>query len=145
MLPTALQSFQSSTKNPSSATSLTIDGNSAHSTGWWWGHAGAFYFGGKLFYESGVLKYNPGRGGNRSPCNVDPCNIPNWNCGRGCPQGDEAFLHITNSKTFLAAGVGLNSWTGTMEIVGWESHDTGLALESLAKSFWIDKALVVCR
>lgn len=145
LLPTALQSFKSNTQRPSSVTSLTIDGNSAHSTGWWWGHAGAFYFGGELFYENGVLKYNPGRGGDRSPCKVNACDTPDWNCDWGCPGGDEAYLRITNNKAFLTAGVGLNSWTGTMEIVGWESHDTGLAIESLASSFWIDKALAVCR
>jgi hypothetical protein len=128
-------------------TSLTIDGNSAHSSGWWWGHAGAFYFGGELFYnDKNVLEYNPGRGGDRTPCKVNACNIKDWNCKDwGCPVEEKAFLRVTNSKAFLVAGVGLNSWTGTMEIVGWESHDTGLAIESLAESFWIDKALAVCR
>eukprot|EP00957_Ditylum_brightwellii_P046653 3540716-Ditylum_brightwellii.AAC.1 len=37
---------------PSSRTSLIIDGNTAHSTGWWWKHAGAFYIGGALYYDA---------------------------------------------------------------------------------------------
>jgi hypothetical protein len=144
LLPTALQTFRTLVFRPSSVTSLTIDGNSAHSSGWWWGHAGAFYFGGELFYNgNNVLEYNPGRGGSRYPCKVNACALSN--CDWGCPAEERAFLRITNSKAFLAAGVGLNSWTGTMEVVGWESHDTGLSIESLAEAFWIDKALFVCR
>jgi hypothetical protein len=125
-------------------TSLTIDGNSAHSSAWWWGHTGAFYFGGELFYNNDdILEYNPGRGGDRSPCEVNACAL--GNCDYGCPVEKRAFIRITNTKAFLASGVGLNSWTGAMEVVGYEAHDTGLTLESLATAFWIDKALMVCR
>lgn len=68
------------------------------------------------------------------------------NCDWGCPDEERAAIRITNSKAFLVAGVGLNSWTGVMEVVGWESHDTGLAIESLSNGgFWIDRALAVCR
>lgn len=99
-----------------------------------------------MFYNSAnVLEYNPGRGGQRSPCKVDACSLVDWKCEWGCPQISKAFIRFTNNKAYLAAGVGLNSWDGRMEIVGWESHDTGLAIESLAESFWINKALVVCR
>lgn len=38
-----------------------------------------------------------------------------------------------------------NSWTGRIEIIGYESHDTGLALESLSDGFWLDNALIVCQ
>ena len=34
---------------PSSRLSLEIDGNTAHSTGWWWYHSAGFYFGGALY------------------------------------------------------------------------------------------------
>jgi hypothetical protein len=147
LLPTALQTFRTRSQQPSAVTGLTIDGNSAHSSGWWWVHSGAYYFGGKLFYDSaGVLTYNPGRDGNRDPCKVNACDLEYWNCvDWGCPLEHQAYIRITNTKAFLTAGVGLNSWTGTMEVVGWESHDTGLAMESLASSFWIDKMLAVCR
>jgi hypothetical protein len=46
---------------PSSVTGLTIDGNTAHSTGWWWFHAAAFYWGGSLYYNGDTLEYNAGR------------------------------------------------------------------------------------
>jgi hypothetical protein len=32
-----------------------------------------------------------------------------------------------------------------MEIVGYEAHDVGLSIESLASGFWIDDMLAVCR
>ena len=32
-----------------------------------------------------------------------------------------------------------------MEIVGFESHDNGLSMESLASWFYIEKLLAVCR
>jgi len=37
---------------PSSRTALIIDGNTAHSTGWFWYHSSAFYFGGSLYFNS---------------------------------------------------------------------------------------------
>jgi hypothetical protein len=144
MLKTALQSFRSLVFRPSSVTSLTIDGNTAHSSGWWWGHGCAFYFGGSLYYNSNnVMEYNAGRGGDRSPCKVNACEL--GNCDWGCPADQRTSIRITNTKAFLTAGVGLNSWSGSMEVIGWESHDTGLALESLSEGFWLDKALIVCR
>lgn len=146
VLKAPLQTFRNDIFRPSSVTGLTIDGNSAHSSGWWWGHAGAFYFGGALYYNgTGVLEYNPGRSfsHDRRPCKVNACAL--GDCDYGCPVEDRAFIRITNSKTFLVYGVGFNSWSGAMEVVGWESHDTGLSLESLAEAFWIDNALAVCR
>jgi hypothetical protein len=121
-----------------------MDGNTAHSTGWWWEHAGAFYFGGSLYYNSNnVLEYSPGRGGTRRPCKVNMCET--GNCDASCPEDQQTSIRLTNTKAFLAAGPGLNSWTGPIEIIGWESHDTGLGLESISDGFWLDKALVVCR
>jgi hypothetical protein len=67
-------------------------------------------------------------------------------CDYGCPVDDEVFIRVSNSKAFRIAGVGLGSWTGGFEVVGWESHDVGLAIESLSSTgFWIDNALIVCR
>ena len=48
---------------PSSRTFLAFDGNTAHSTGFWWHNAGAIYVGGKLWHPnagSDELRYNPG-------------------------------------------------------------------------------------
>ena len=129
---------------PANVRELVIDGNTAHSTGWWWKHAGAFYFGGALYYENNVLTYNPGRGTHRrNTCFVDQC--ANGNCDRNCPSYERAWIQMTNSKSFLAASVGLNSWNGRMEILGFEAHDVGLTLEALQNGFYIDNLLGVCR
>jgi hypothetical protein len=52
---------------------------------------------------------------------------------------------MTNTKAFLAAGTGFNSWNGEMEIIGYESYDAALSLESLASWFYMEKLLAVCR
>lgn len=109
---TPLQTFRTSGYRPYFETNLIIDGNTAHSSGWWWYHAGAFYFGGDLYYNSaGLLEYNAGRGGiGRSPCIKDPClptdtSCPTWEC----TTAQQSWLRITNTKTFLNAGVGMVS------------------------------------
>ena len=48
---------------PGNRLTKIFDGNTAHSTGWWWSHAGAFYSGGSLYYSSAnpaLLEYNAG-------------------------------------------------------------------------------------
>jgi len=134
---------------PSTVLPLTIDGNTAHSTGWWWFHAGAFYLGGSLYYrDDGVLEYNPGRdfdfnNHGRSTCTINPCET--GNCGNYCAVENHAWVRLTNSKAWLVPSVGLNSWTGRIELVGMELADTGLAVEALSGGAWIDNMLVVCR
>ena len=148
-LPTPLGVHRSIKMRPSSAISLTIDGNTAHSTGWWWYHAGAFYFGGSLYYNSGgVLEYNPGRdfdfnNHGRETCSTDLCAA--GDCSAYCLDYNQLWIRMTNTKSFLASGVGFNSWSGRMEVIGYEAHDVGLALEALAAGFWIDNMLTVCR
>jgi len=131
---------------PANRLSLLIDGNTAHSTGWWWSHAGAFYFGGSLYYNANdQLVYNAGRdqSHNRKPCLVDKC--AEGNCDGYCQLYDQAWNKITNSKTYLVPSVGIGSWSGRMEVVGYEAHDVALGLEALESGFWIDDMLVVCR
>ena len=39
-----------------------------------------------------------------------------------------------------------NSWTGSMEVIGYESYDSQQAIESLSSfGFWIDSMHVECR
>jgi G8 domain len=126
-----------------------LDGNTAHSSGWFWYHAGAFYFGGALYYnDKNVLEYNPGRSfnvddDNRRTCAIDLCAA--GNCYGWCPPDKQAFVRLTNTKAFLAPSVGLNAWSGHMEIVGFECNDCGLSIEALESGFWIDNMLVSCR
>jgi hypothetical protein len=96
---------------PLNKVGLVFDGNTAHSTGWWWYHTGAIYIGGALYYtEEGKLQYIPGRGFDvrsfRNPCNIDPCLPPYSDCYT-CPEKYKAWLQLTNTKVFLTAGVGL--------------------------------------
>eukprot|EP00591_Stephanopyxis_turris_P000730 CAMPEP_0195512014 /NCGR_PEP_ID=MMETSP0794_2-20130614/4132_1 /TAXON_ID=515487 /ORGANISM="Stephanopyxis turris, Strain CCMP 815" /LENGTH=1294 /DNA_ID=CAMNT_0040639729 /DNA_START=53 /DNA_END=3934 /DNA_ORIENTATION=+ len=132
---------------PSSRTALTIDGNTAHSSGWWWYHTGTFYSGGALYYDTDgtTLVYNAGRDTSRTrqPCLKDMCAT--GNCNGYCQPQDRAWIRMTNTKAFLSPSVGLNSWSGRMELLGYEAHDVGLSVESLESGFWIDDMLVVCR
>jgi hypothetical protein len=149
ILPNAIRLHKGSKFRPKLATGLKFDGNIAHSTGWWWIHAGAFYLSGDLYYNArDKLEYNPGRETNtlfdRDPCAVDPCGEPSYTCDY-CPETGWRWFRLTNTKTFLTAGVGLNSWTGRLEIIKYESHDSRLSLEAISDGFWMDNALVVCR
>ena len=148
-LPTPLGLDRNLNMRPSSALPLTIDGNTAHSTGWWWYHGGAFYFGGSLYYNgAGILEYNAGRdfdfnNHGRNTCQRDLC--ADGDCGGWCAEHEKLWVRMTNTKAFLAPNVGLGSWSGRMEIVGFEAHDVGLAIEALEAGFWIDNMLAVCR
>jgi len=146
-LSTPLGPHRNEKLRPSSVTGLTIDGNTAHSSTWWWNHAAAFYWGGSLYYNSNnVLEYNAGRDQRypRNACLVNKCVVKN-NCNDWCQPWEKAWVKVTNTKAFLAPGVGFGSWSGTMEIIGYECHDCGLALESLSQGLWINQMLTVCR
>ena len=127
---------------PASALGMVFDGNTAHSSGWWWSNAGAIYIGGSLYYdENGIFTYNPGRDlkmGNRDTCRTTPEE-------GGCPPADHRWIRITNTKVYLTASPGFNSWNGRLELIGFEAHDVGLSLNVLESGFWVDNMLVVCR
>jgi len=135
---------------PGNRLTKVFDGNVAHSTGWWWSHAGAFYSGGSLYYNSGnetLLEYNAGRDqskGSRSPCLVDKCSENN-NCDAYCYEGQRAWYKLTNNKVFMTASPSLNSWSGRMEVIRFEAHDVALGMEALEDGFGIDQLLVECR
>jgi hypothetical protein len=104
---------------PSSVQALTIDGNTAYSTAWWWYHAAAFYWGGSLYYDDeDTLVYNPGRdqSNNRDTCLVNKCETTQRkDCGATCQDYEQAWLQVSNSKAYLAAGVGFGSWSGRFD------------------------------
>ena len=134
---------------PSSVTELTIDGNTAHSTGWWWKSAAGFYFGGSLYYnDDDVLEYQAGRDlkNRRETCLVNKCNGKPGSCGNFCRPREQAWVQVSNSKAFLVAGVGFGSWSGRMDVLGYESHDCGLSMESQSSDgFSARDMLAVCR
>jgi len=137
--------------NPAIRTGVVFNGNTAHSSGWWWYHSGPFYFSGSLYYENSTdgvtLVYNAGRDqskGIRRPCKIDMC-LTSGGCDDWCPSDKRAWIQINNSKAFLTPSDGLNSWSGRLEVLGYEAHDMGLSLEALESGFWIDKMLATCR
>ena len=53
---------------------------------------------------------------------------------------------MTNNKAYLTPSGGLNSWSGRFEIMGFKTHDTALAMESLSDGgFFINKLYAECR
>lgn len=150
ILPFPIGASYTDSFRPSSVTAKSLDGNTAHSTGWWWGSAAAFYFGGHLYYENGLLQYDPGRGATssnrnrRRPCLVDKC-ATTGSCDSWCTDDEQAWIRMTNTKTYQTAGIGLNSWSGSMEVIGIEAHDVGLSLAALEPGFWIDSLVATCR
>eukprot|EP00934_Nitzschia_sp_Nitz4_P002884 Nitzschia sp. Nitz4//scaffold35_size145790//102540//106801//NITZ4_003043-RA/size145790-augustus-gene-0.122-mRNA-1//1//CDS//3329549163//2874//frame0 len=122
---------------PATRMTLELDGNTAHSTGHFFISSGAFYFGGFLYYlDDGRYEYNAGRDTSRvrNPCLEGQTD---YSC--------TGFNRISNSKVYQVANVGVESWTGRLEVVNYESHDIGLSLEGLEWGFWIDKMYVTCR
>jgi hypothetical protein len=139
-LDTPVGPHRNLTYSPRRVVALEIDGNTAHSTAYFWGSAAAFYFGGALYFDSsGNLEYNAGRpttgSQNRAPCVKDT----------GTADCKSTWNRITNSKVYQVPNVGIGSWSGQMEVVGYECHDIGLALEALESGFWIDHMKVTCR
>jgi len=119
-----------------------FQGNTAHSTGFWWADAGAIYFGGKLFYsdvDPSLLVYRPGRNA-RTTCAVDFESQ-----GRSyCREEDEAYMLLEDTKVFLSASAGVTSWGKRFEFVRIEAHDVGIAISVLGQA-WIHRMLAVCR
>jgi hypothetical protein len=68
-LKAPLKDYRETELVPKTRTTKRFDGNSAHSTGFWWSSAGGIYVGGVLEHDSnrdGKLVYDPGRN-NQSP------------------------------------------------------------------------------
>eukprot|EP00934_Nitzschia_sp_Nitz4_P002604 Nitzschia sp. Nitz4//scaffold396_size11502//5699//11254//NITZ4_009037-RA/size11502-snap-gene-0.7-mRNA-1//-1//CDS//3329550271//2594//frame0 len=124
--------------SPSTRVALEIDGNTAHSTANFWLHAAGFYFGGSLYYnDDGLQEYIAGRDQSRPRAFCED-NPDTGEC-------ESTFSVISNSRVYQAGNVGFGSWSGSMEVHGYESHDSGMAFETLAGGFWVDNMHVVCR
>ncbi|KAL1498565.1 hypothetical protein AB1Y20_013884 [Prymnesium parvum] len=142
--PVKLHRTQTSV-TPEARTILQFDGNSAHSSGYWWENAGAIYFGGRLWHPNAgdALRYNPGRQSPaRATCTVEPCTI---NSACDCWAAYHAPTVLTNTKVFLSRGTGVGHWGSRPELVLFEAHDVGLAASILGNGGRIDQALVRCR
>ncbi|KAK2078299.1 hypothetical protein QBZ16_004168 [Prototheca wickerhamii] len=91
---------------PSTRPMLLFDGNSAHSSGYFWENAGCIYFGGKIYYVGNDLTYNSGRN------EFDTRSL----------DGSPAFMEFSNVKTFLCMS-GHMSWGARMELRNYTAHD----------------------
>lgn len=91
---------------PSTRPMLLFDGNSAHSSGYFWENAGCIYFGGKIYYVGNDLTYNSGRN------EFDTRSL----------DGSPAYMEFTNVKTFLCMS-GHMSWGARMELRNYTAHD----------------------
>lgn len=86
--------------NPSSYPVLEFDGNTAHSSGTFWGDAGCIYFGGLLTEVSGKFRYSNGRYVHPTMGMNNVSNLRTWLCNRG-----------------------LSSWGERVELWNYEAHD----------------------
>lgn len=150
--------------SPSSRPTLTFDGNSAHSSAFWWYSSGTIFIGGSMAYQTnGELFYTPRKEGGRDPCSLRK------KVGE-CKADEFVWNRMTNTKTFLASVYGLVSvlsavgffrvwvvlcsylfvdaqfsWKGRMELDGFEAHDVGTLMEFFENGFWMNRILLVCR
>mmetsp|Transcript_20238 Transcript_20238/g.42749 ORF Transcript_20238/g.42749 Transcript_20238/m.42749 type:complete len:1211 (-) Transcript_20238:513-4145(-) len=122
---------------PSARPMLRFEGNSAHSSSFWYQSAGAMYFGGKLYIENDVLIYDAGRQ-ERDTCTklLEP--------DKGCRTTDDLWMTLRSTKVYLTMGNGLTHWGKRVEIIKYEASDVGLGLSILGFD-WVDQMLVQCR
>ncbi|KAL1511579.1 hypothetical protein AB1Y20_006373 [Prymnesium parvum] len=96
--------------DPSLRPTKEFDGNTVHSSGYFWALGSCFYLGGRLWHDeaSGLLVYNGGRNGNN----------------RRKPElgGEEVWNVVTNLKA-SACSVAVGDWNLRSEWIGVDVHD----------------------
>ena len=101
IFPYAMRLSSDLVMNPSSYPVLEFDGNTAHSSGHYWGHGACIYFGGRLTEESdGRFLYSNGRYSHPTNGINVVTNLRTWLCNRG-----------------------LSSWGERVELSRFEAHD----------------------
>ena len=144
-LPRPIKMHRNLLLTPSSRPLRLFDGNTAHSSGFWWLNAGMMYVGGKLFHpnsSSDILIYSPGRvNPARDTCDTEPCSL-NVHCR--CQADRRATMRMSNIKLFASRGTGMLHWGQRVEITSFEVHDVGLSLSFLGKGY-VHHGLVRCR
>ncbi|KAH9259577.1 hypothetical protein BASA81_001999 [Batrachochytrium salamandrivorans] len=124
---------------PESRPLLLFKGNTAHSTGYWFGSAGGVYVGGTLQHDvNGVLTYTAGRDGDRDTCAQDPTLT--WGY---CRPNDYRFMVFEDTKVFLASR-GMQQWGRRSEVIRAETHDVGESMNVFGQVY-LTQMLVQCR
>ncbi|EFA86780.1 hypothetical protein PPL_00585 [Heterostelium album PN500] len=111
---------------PASRPFLEFNGNSGHSSGFYFNFGGTFYVGGNLSHSlvDGTLIYNSGRTSRQTLTS----------------SGNIAFLTFTNTKVFLSH-MGVAHWGDTVEVIGLESHDSSRPATLFGQA-WLHNAIV---
>eukprot|EP00004_Rigifila_ramosa_P004839 TRINITY_DN152_c0_g2_i4.p1 TRINITY_DN152_c0_g2~~TRINITY_DN152_c0_g2_i4.p1 ORF type:complete len:1231 (+),score=275.22 TRINITY_DN152_c0_g2_i4:31-3693(+) len=125
-LPKPIGAYASVVMQPQLRPLRLFEGNTAHSSGYYWGDAGCIYSGGQLWYPDGstVLNYSNGR----------------YSRSTQLPDGSPSWMRFSNTKVFLC-NKGINHWGERAEIVSYEAHDIGRAATTFGES-WVTKALI---
>jgi len=147
-LPAPIGNFKNvNNLNPSTRPFRTpFRGNTAHSSGFWWASAGAFYFGGEMEYTDAgktTLRYNEGRSMTHDTCSDPTVGTPASE-NDGCWDLDaQLWLELEDNKAFLA-NRGLQAWGDRADIVRFEIHDASLSMNVFGE-VWIEELLMNCR
>lgn len=108
--------------SPQTRPFILFKGNSAHSTGFWFGSAGGVYVGGQLSYKgtwgSSLLTYTPGRSKSHSTCSVA---ADDW-----CSEENQLWLKFEDVKVFLS-NRGMQHWGDRSDLIRIEFSDINLA------------------
>lgn len=121
---------------PNSRPVLLADGNSMHSTAYFWNLASGVYIGGNLYYSDPTsddehMIYNAGRDLSRTRKPADD-------------QGIDVWLTFSNTKLSLV-NVAVGDWAVRSEWHNLEVHDVADRSANVFGDVWLDNVLVNCR
>lgn len=112
---------------PQSRPTYIFRSNTAHSSGYKFDSSGCIYVGGLLEYRptgSDTLFYSNGR----------------FSRPTVSPKGELSWMQFNDTKTWMC-GMGSSHWGDRIEIVGYESHDSGRPVQVFGEA-WFSDALV---
>eukprot|EP01113_Clastostelium_recurvatum_P002542 TRINITY_DN11072_c0_g1_i1.p1 TRINITY_DN11072_c0_g1~~TRINITY_DN11072_c0_g1_i1.p1 ORF type:complete len:1206 (-),score=225.61 TRINITY_DN11072_c0_g1_i1:105-3722(-) len=114
---------------PAARTTLVFDGNTVHSSGYYWRDSGGIYCGGNFYKNAtdGLRWYHSGRKGRVTKT----------------ASGEDAFMRFTNTKAWLLRA-GVAHWGARIEVINLETYDCVRAALLFGKS-WLDNAIVTGR
>eukprot|EP01132_Coremiostelium_polycephalum_P011403 gene11403-13968_t len=111
---------------PASRPFIAFDGNSAHSSGFYFQHGGTYYVGGNLSHSlaNGELIYNSGRTSRQTYAS----------------NGANAWLTFTNTKVYLSH-MGVAHWGERVEVIRLESYDSRRPATLFGQA-WLHNAII---
>ena len=110
-------------------------GNTAHSTGWYWGATGAVYVGGVLKYKDSaktILEWQSGREARNTRLETVP-GIAAW-------KGTPLWMQFNNTLVY-ASKKGILHWGSRVDIDGFEFHDVGRSVTLFGEA-WLGNGIV---